>query len=215
MADLHLDVRSALLRRGRILEYLTLAWNFLEGLVAVAAGFAAGSISLLGFGIDSFIELTSGGVLLWRISVDPDESARERNEKLALRIVGLCFLTLAIYISYEAAGGLWFRRAPEHSIPGIILAGLALVDMNLLSRAKRNVGRALGSAAMRADAKQSEFCAYLSALLLLGLLLNALFGFWWADPLSALLMVPIIAREGLEALRGNPCTDCHADHLSA
>jgi divalent metal cation (Fe/Co/Zn/Cd) transporter len=215
MGELHLDARSALVRRARALEYLTLAWNFLEGLVAVAAGFTSGSISLFGFGIDSFIEVTSSSVLLYRLSVDPDESARERNEKLALRIVGICFLALAIYIGYQAASDLWFRQAPEHSIAGIVLAGLALVVMPVLSRAKRNVGRALGSAAMRADAKQSEFCAYLAALVLLGLLLNGLLGFWWADPLTALVMVPIIAREGLEALRGNPCGDCHPEHLSA
>ena len=212
MATAVLEERTELLRRGRRLEYLTLGWNLFEGLVAVLAGFVAGSISLVGFGIDSFIELASGAAVLWRISVDADVRNRERNERRALKLVGLCFLALAIYIGYQAARDLWLRRTAEHSIPGILLAALSLVVMPALARAKRNVGRALCSPALRADAKQSEFCAYLSALLLLGLLLNTLFGFWWADPLAAFVMVPIIAREGREALRGNTCADCHADH---
>jgi len=179
-----------------------------EGLVGVAAGLAAGSISLVGFGIDSFIEVASAAALLWRISVDADEHSRERNEKRALRIVGICFLALGVYIAYESAADLWWKRAPEHSFPGIVLALVALLVMPLLTRAKSAVGRALGSGAMRADAKQSAFCAYLSAILLAGLLLNALLGWWWTDPLAALIMVPIIAREGIEALRGKACDDC-------
>ena len=213
MATTLLEERTVLLRRGRILEYLTLGWNLFEGLIAVLAGLVAGSISLVGFGIDSFIELASGAAVLWRISVDPDERNRERNERRALKLVGFCFLALAIYIGYQAARDLCLRHAAERSIPGILLAVLSLAVMPALSRAKQNVGRALRSAALRADAKQSQFCAYLSALLLLGLLLNSLFGFWWADPLAAFVMAPIIAREGREALRGNACTDCHADDL--
>jgi len=200
--------RVATVRRGRRLEYFTIAWNSLEGLLAVAMGIAAGSISLVGFGLDSFIEVTSGSVLLWRMSVDADVHRRERNEKRALRVVGLCFLVVAAYIAYESGIDLVSRRAPEHSVPGIILACVSLVVMPLLSRAKRSVGRALGSAAMHADAKQTEFCTYLSAILLGGLLLNAIFGLWWADPVAALVMLPIIAKEGIEALRGKSCTDC-------
>src|SRR5580693_4195519 len=138
------------------------------------------------------------------MSVDTDASARERNEKRALKIVGICFLGLAAYIAYESVSDLWLRRAPEHSIPGIALACVSLVVMPLLSRAKRKVGRALGSAAMHADAKQTEFCTYLSAVVLTGLLLNALFGLWWADPVAALVMGPIIAKEGIEGLRRLP-----------
>jgi divalent metal cation (Fe/Co/Zn/Cd) transporter len=197
--------RTAVVRRGRKLEYFTIGWNAVEGLVAVTAGFLAGSVSLFGFGIDSFIEVTSGSVLLWRISVDSDERKRERNEQIALRIVGICFLSLAAYVAYESIADLWFKRAPEHSVPGIILACASLVAMPLLSRAKRRVGHALGSAAMYADAKQTEFCTYLSAILLAGLLLNALFGLWWADPLAAAIMVPIIAKEGVEGLQGKAC----------
>jgi divalent metal cation (Fe/Co/Zn/Cd) transporter len=145
-------------RHGRRLEYFTIAWNLWEGFVVVIAGAVAGSISLVGFGIDSFIEVTCGSTLLWRMSVDTDASARERNEKRALKIVGICFLGLAAYIAYESVSDLWLRRVPEHSIPGIALACVSLVVMPLLSRAKRKVGRALGSAAMHADAKQTEFC---------------------------------------------------------
>jgi divalent metal cation (Fe/Co/Zn/Cd) transporter len=200
--------RTPIVRRGRRLEYFTIAWNTLEGLVAVVAGAIAGSISLIGFGIDSFIEVTSGSVLLWRMSVDAEVHRRELNERQALRIVGVCFLLLAAYIAYESALDLWSRRAPERTIPGIILACVSLVVMPLLSRAKRKVGRALGSAAMHADAKQTEFCTYLSAILLAGLLLNALFGLWWADPVAALIMVPIITKEGIEGLQGKACDEC-------
>src|SRR5438034_10293647 len=176
--------RAAVVRHGRRLEYFTIAWNGLEGLVAVVAGAIAGSISLVGFGIDSFIEVTSGSALLWRMSVDAEVQRRELNERRALRIVGVCFLLLAAYLAYESVLDLWSRRAPEHSIPGIVLAFVSLVVMPLLSRAKRKVGRALGSVAMHADAKQTEFCTYLSAILLAGLLLNAIFGLSWADPVA-------------------------------
>ena len=202
--------RTAIVRHGRRLEYFTITWNSFEGLVAIVAGAIAGSISLVGFGIDSFIEVTSGSVLLWRMSVDAEVHRRELNERRALRIVGACFLLLAAYITYESALDLWSRRAPEHSIPGIILACVSLIVMPLLSRAKRRVGRALGSAAMHADAKQTEFCTYLSAILLAGLLLNALFGLWWADPVAALIMVPIIAKEGIEGLQGKACDECRS-----
>src|SRR5882724_9116743 len=149
MAELTVE-RQLIAHRGKRLEYFTIAWNTLEGLVAVIAGAFAGSISLVGFGIDSFIEVTSGAVLLWRMSVDADVQRRERNERRALKIVGVCFLALATYITYESATDLWSKKAPEHSVPGIILACVSLVVMPLLSRAKRKVGRALGSAAMHA-----------------------------------------------------------------
>jgi divalent metal cation (Fe/Co/Zn/Cd) transporter len=199
--------RQAVARRGKQLEYFTIAWNTLEGLVAVVAGALAGSISLVGFGIDSFIEVTSGGVLLWRMSVDADVRKRERREKLSLRIVGLCFLALAAYVGYESISDLVSRNSPEHSIPGIVLACVSLVVMPLLSRAKKKVGNELGSAAMHADAKQTDFCVYLSAILLLGLVLNAALGWWWADPVSALIMVPLIAKEGAQAMKGEMCCD--------
>jgi divalent metal cation (Fe/Co/Zn/Cd) transporter len=206
MAGTTLD-RQTIARRGKRLSYFTIAWNCLEGLIAVIAGTVAGSISLVGFGIDSFIEVTSGTTLLWRMTVDTDVESRERNERLSLRIVGVCFFFLAVYVAYESCSDLIARKAPEHSIPGIILACISLVVMPILSRAKKKVGYELGSVAMNADARQTDFCAYLSAILLGGLLLNAALGWWWADPAAALLMVPIIAKEGLEGIRGKACRD--------
>jgi preprotein translocase subunit SecG len=210
MSGVAIPDRTQIVRRARRLEYFTIGWNAFEGLVAIATGVIASSISLVGFGIDSFIEVTSGSVLLWRMSVDADELRREGNERQALRILGVCFLLLAAYLSYESATDLWSGHAPQHSLPGIILACVSLIVMPLLSKAKRKVGRALGSAAMHADAKQTEFCTYLSAILLSGLLLNAFFGLWWADPAAALVMTPIIVKEGIEGLRGQICTNCCA-----
>lgn len=197
--------RSDLVARGKRLEYFTLAWNLLEGLVAVVAGAVAGSISLLGFGIDSFIEVTSGSVLLWRMAVDADVHRREQNEKLALRMVGICFLGLSAYLAYESLSKLFQKRATEHSVAGMVIAIASLLVMPLLSRAKRQIGRALESHAMQADARQTEFCMWLSSILLLGLLLNSLFGFWWADPVAGLVMIPLIAWEGFEGLRARRC----------
>src|SRR2546430_10353004 len=134
--DLVLD-RYVFVQRGKSLEYFTIAWNSLEGIVALVAGVLAGSISLVGFGVDSFIEVTSGAALLWPMSVDTDEHRRERIERITLRIAGACFLSLAAYVSYEAASNLIDERAPEHSLPGMILACVSLVVMPLLSRAKR------------------------------------------------------------------------------
>jgi divalent metal cation (Fe/Co/Zn/Cd) transporter len=198
-------IRDAVVQRGRRLEYFTIAWNSLEGIVAIAAGLTTGSISLVGFGIDSFIEVTSAAALLWRISIDAEEHRRERVEQKTLRIVGACFLALAAYLGYEALRNLILKLAPEHSLPGIILACVSLIIMPLLSRAKRRVARHLRSAAMNADAKQADFCAYLSGIVLGGLLLNAISNLWWADPVAALIMVPIIAKEGVDALRHESC----------
>jgi divalent metal cation (Fe/Co/Zn/Cd) transporter len=193
--------------RGKRLEYFTIVWNSLEGLVALIAGVLAGSISLVGFGVDSFIEVTSGATLLWRMAVDSEEHTRERNERLSIRVVGTCFLLLSAYVAYESISDLVNRKAPEHSVPGIILACVSLIVMPILSRAKKDVGKRLGSAAMKADAKQTDFCVYLSALLLAGLFLNATLGWWWADPAAALIMVPIIAKEGIDGVKGKACCD--------
>lgn len=197
--------RKSIAQRGKRLEYFTIAWNSVEGLVAVVAGAIAGSISLVGFGIDSFIEVTSGATLLWRMSVDANQQTRERNERLSIRIVGVCFLALAVYVAYESVFDLIGRTDPKHSVPGIVLACVSLVVMPILSRAKKRVGIELGSAAMTADAKQTDFCVYLSAILLAGLLLNFVFGWWWADPLAGLVMTPIIANEGVQAVKGKSC----------
>jgi divalent metal cation (Fe/Co/Zn/Cd) transporter len=201
-----------MVRRGRHLEYFTIAYNSLEGLIAIATGLMVGSIALVGFGFDSVIEVTSGAALLWRLRMDADEERRERAEAVTLRIVGVCFVVLAVYISYDAGGSLWRREAPERSLTGIALAAVSLVVMPLLTRAKRRVARGINSNALAADAKQTEFCTYLSAILLGGLVLNALFRLWWADPVAALVMVPIILKEGVEALRGETCCDKGACH---
>ena len=197
------QVRFATVRRGRRLEYLTIIWNSLEGLIAIGAGLAAGSIALVGFGFDSVIEVSSGAIILWRLV------SGEHREKLALRLVGVSFLALAAYVAFDAAKSLWLREAPESSYIGIAVAAFSLIVMPLLARAKRAVAAELNSRAMHADSRQTDLCAYLSAILLGGLVLNAFFGWWWADPVAALIMVPIIVNEGIEALRGETCDDCH------
>ncbi len=199
--------RSTLVERGKHLEYATLAYNSLEGVISVAAGVAAGSIALVGFGFDSVIELISGATLLWRLHRDIDEERRERIEQRALRIVGWSFLLLAAYVTFDAGKSLIRREPPDESIVGIVVAALSLIVMPMLARAKRRIAAAIGSKALDADATQTALCMYLSAILLAGLLLNALLGWWWADPIAALVMVPIIVREGLEGIRGERCED--------
>lgn len=200
--------RQSFIRRGRSLEHLTIGWNSAEMLIALAAGLMAGSISLIGFGLDSLIEVASGAALLWRLHHDSQHALREELERRTLRFVGWCFLALAAYVVYESTTSLIAREEPESSITGILLAIVSLAVMPLLARAKRKVARQIGSASLNADAMQTQICAYLSAILLVGLLLNALLGWWWADPIAALLMTPLIAREGIDALRGKGCA-CH------
>jgi len=199
--------RASLVKRGRRLEYFTIVYNSLEGLIALGAGLMAGSIALVGFGFDSLIEVTSGTALLWRLHMDADESRRERVEAVTQRIVGACFLLLAAYVSYDSIKALIWLEHPRESIPGIVLAIASVIVMPLLVRAKRKVARGIKSGALMADSKQTELCTYLSAILLAGLLLNALVGWWWADPVAALIMVPIIVKEGIEGLRGETCCD--------
>jgi len=198
-----LDSKLSAVRRGRLLSYLTIGWNSLEGIIAVAAGIVAGSIALVGFGVDSVIEVSSGVIILWRLA------AGEHREKLALRLVGVCFVALAGYVAFDAVKSLIYREAPEASYVGIAIAALSLVVMPWLAREKRKVAARLSSRAMHADSRQTDLCMYLSATLLGGLILNAVFGWWWADPVAALIMVPIIANEGIEALRGESCDDCY------
>jgi divalent metal cation (Fe/Co/Zn/Cd) transporter len=193
--------REQLVRRGQRLQFLTIAYNSLEAVAALIAGVLARSIALVGFGLDSLIEVTSGGAALWRLY------RGEHAERLALRLVGSSFLALAAYVAWEAVESLWTGQAPARSIPGIVLAAASLVVMPLLARAKRRVAAGLGSAALEADARQTDFCLYLSGILLGGLLLNAFLGWWWADPVAGLAMTPIIAREGVRAWRGQLCCD--------
>jgi divalent metal cation (Fe/Co/Zn/Cd) transporter len=198
-------VRTRDIQRGLRLEYITIAYNCLEGIIAVILGLLAGSIALTGFGLDSAIEVVSGLALVWRLRRDGDEASRESAEWWSLRLVGYSLVLLAVYVTAESVVSLYNSEAPRESIPGIVLAAVSVIVMPVLTGKKRRVAFAIQSAALSADAKQTEFCAYLSAILLCGLLLNALFGWWWADPVAALIMVPIMAREGVNALRGRSC----------
>ena len=200
--------RTALVAHGRRLEYFTIAWNAFEAAVALISGLLAGSIALVGFGLDSVIETISAGILLWRLHAEDDPLRRERTERTARRMVGICFLLLAAYVAVGSLRALWTKAQPERSIPGILIAIAAVVVMPLLGRAKRRVAAQMGSRALHADSRQADFCAYLSAILLVGLLLHALLGWWWTDPVAALVMTPIIAREGVQGLRGEGCDDC-------
>jgi divalent metal cation (Fe/Co/Zn/Cd) transporter len=189
------------------LEYFTVAWNSLEALVALICGVVAGSIALVGFGLDSLIEVSSGVILLWRLHSDQEDERREAAERRALKLVGITLIVLAAYVAGDSAVSLLRREAPERSLPGIALAAASLVAMPLLARAKRRVASTIASPALQADSRQTDICAYLSAILLLGLLLNAALGWWWADPAAGVVMVPLIAYEGSQALRGKTC--CH------
>jgi divalent metal cation (Fe/Co/Zn/Cd) transporter len=194
--------RVALVRRSRRLNYVTLGYNSLEGILSIGAGLVAGSIVLVGFGADSLIELTAGVAALWRLQADLNPVRRERAERQTLRLIGVCFLALAIYVSLEAIRSLASRSAPDQSQLGIGIAATSLVVMPFLARAKRAVALQLRSGALAAEAKQTLICTYLSAILLIGLGLNALWGWWWADPVAGLAMVPLIAREGIEGIGG-------------
>jgi divalent metal cation (Fe/Co/Zn/Cd) transporter len=203
--------RAAVVRRGLWLNYATLGYNSLEGIIAIGAGVMAGSVALVGFGIDSVIEVSSGVAAQWRLRADVDPARRESVERITLRIIGASFIALAAYVTYDAIATLVRHEAPDESRVGIALAALSLVVMPLLARAKRRVAAGLASRALHADATQTALCTYLSAILLGGLLLNAAVGWWWADPVAALAMVPIIAKEGVEGLRGEDrcADDCH------
>lgn len=206
--------RVRAVRRGQWLVWTTLGYNSLEGLLSVAAGVLAGSVALVGFGVDSFIEVTASLAAIWRLRADADAHRRAVVERRALRVIGVCFLALATYVAVDATRSLARRDAPGESLLGIAIAAASLVVMPLLARAKRDVARALASRAIRAEARQTDICMYLSAILLGGLGLNALFGWWWADPVAALGMVPLILWEGRAAFRGRAsCDDCR--HVAA
>ena len=200
--------RSALVRRGVVLNGLTLGYNVLEAVISLIAGVMAGSIALVSFGADSVIEVSASIAALWRLRSDADLHRRVRVEKATLRIVGWCFIALAVYVAIDSAKTLWLREIPDVSVLGIAITALSVVVMPLLARAKRRVADELSSAALRAEAMQTSLCAYLSAITLAGLAMNAAFGWWWADPIAALCMVPIIGKEGLEAVRGEACDEC-------
>lgn len=202
--------RTRLLARGLRLEYLTVGWNVVEGVVAITAALAAGSVALLGFGIDSFVECASGLVLVWRLHAERraiDLEAIERIERRAQRLVAASLVALSGYIAYDAVTTLVAGERPEASPVGVGLAALSLGVMWWLAGAKRRTAAALGSRAMQADAFQTTACWWLSLAVLAGVGLNTLFGLWWADPLAALVIPVFLVREAREAWAGIEC-DC-------
>jgi len=193
-------------RAGRKVEFLSIGWTALESIIGIIAGVLAGSVALISFGIDSVIEVASSLVLVWRLC---DASATEDREAFAHRLVGVCFLALAVYVSFEGVKDLLTHSTPRVSYFGIIYAAACVIVMPLLARAKRCAAANLQSDALHADSHQSDICACLAVILLGGLGLNAVFGWWWADPVAALCMVPIILREAISGLRAQPCTHEH------
>lgn len=201
--------RADVLRRGRQLNAISLAYNLLEAGTATVAGMASGSIALVGFGVDSALELLASLSATWRLSADGHAVHRERAEFIAHRLTGASFLGLAGYVGVEAVRALRAHEQPTASGIGLLLALFSALIMPPLARAKRQVAESLGSGALAAEAQQSMLCSYLSWILLTGLAANALFGWWWADPVAALVMVPIIAKEGWAAVRGQTSCACH------
>jgi len=202
------QARRELVRRGLLLTWLTLLYNVGEAGLSLTASVMAGSVALMAFGVDSSIEMLASVAALWRLYSDSDQARREHSEKVALRLIGFSFLALAGYVGYQALRVLWQAAAPEESLLGIVVASAAVIVMPLLARAKTRVALEMRSGALHAEAQQTMLCTYLSAILLGGLVLNATLGWWWADPLAALAMVPIIAREGWDAFRGRQCACC-------
>ncbi len=205
--------RAGSVKRALRLEALTIAWNVVEGALCVAAALSSGSSALLGFGVDSFIESLSAGILVWRLRADESTgnvAERERLERRALRLVGVSFFVLAAVVSYDALKSLWLEERPEVSYVGVAVLLISIVAMLWLGRAKRRVAVELSSRALAADAFQTTLCWWLSVITLTGLALNGVLGWWWADPAMALVMVVILVREGREAWRGEVC-DCHAE----
>lgn len=203
------QARTALVRRGQLYSRITLLYNSAEGVIAIAAALMAGSLALVTFGMDSVIEVVASLAALWRLHGDADLARRDRRERIALRLISSSFLALAAYVPLDAMHALYVHQVPKRSLIGIGITMLSVMVMPLLGRAKRRIAVRLESRALRADATQTDLCAYLSAIALVGLGLNALLGWWWADSLAALAMAPIIAKEGIEGLRGDDhCTHC-------
>lgn len=196
--------RIQLNRRSLHLAYVTAGYNLLEGIVAVTAGAAASSAALLGFGLDSFVEVSSALIVIWQFR----SRVPEHRERLALRLIAVSFFALAAWVTVDAARSLLGSGRAETSSIGIGVAAVSVVVMPLLVWAKRRTGRELGSATVVADAMQTMLCTYLSAIVLVGLLANAALGWWWADPVAALVIAAVAVREGIEAWRGEQCDDC-------
>ncbi|MFB4268336.1 cation transporter [Nonomuraea sp. GTA35] len=193
--------QATLQRRIRLLVAATITYNVIEAAVAITAGTVASSAALIGFGLDSIVEVASAAAVAWQFSA----ADHERREKAALRVIAMSFFALAAYVTLDAVRALFGAGQAEHSTPGLILAALSLMIMPFLSYAQRRAGRELGSASAVADSKQTLLCTYLSAVLLVGLALNSLFGWSWADPIAALVIAAVAVKEGREAWRGDAC----------
>lgn len=194
--------RATLVRRVRFLVIFTITYNLIEAVVALSAGSFANSSALLGFGLDSVIEVSSAIAVAWQFS----GGNHEVRERIALRIIAVSFFALAAFVAFDAASSLISRHPPEHSLVGIVLAAVSLVVMPVVSLVQRRSGLGLGSQSVVADSKQTLLCTYMSGALLIGLLANALLGWWWADPIAGLVIAVLALREGIEAWRGEVCS---------
>jgi divalent metal cation (Fe/Co/Zn/Cd) transporter len=199
--------RAAAVRRARWLNLATIGWNSVEGVVAVLAGVAAGSVSLVGFGFDSAIEVSAAVVLAWRLRQERRDECMQESDRRATRAIAVSFVALAIYVGVEAVRDLVDGAHPDASIVGIVLAGLSLTVMPVLARAKRRLASALGSQAVVADAKQTNLCALLSAVVLVGLGANAVLGWWWADPTAGLVIAGLAGVEAVRTWRAEALED--------
>jgi divalent metal cation (Fe/Co/Zn/Cd) transporter len=202
----HPGHREPLVRRAKRLAWLGVGWHAIEAAVAVGAGIVAGSVALVGFGADSLVESFAGFALLWRFGAS--RASSERAERRAQRLIGASFFVIAAYVAIEAIGTLLGGSHPDVSYVGIGLAAVALITMPPLAAAKAHVGEKLGSSATKSEGRQNLLCAYLSAALLAGLGANAILGWWWADPVTALLIAAVAMNEGREAWAGGDCDDC-------
>jgi divalent metal cation (Fe/Co/Zn/Cd) transporter len=204
--------RSQHLARAVRLEYLTVGWNIVEGIIAVSAGLAAGSVALLAFGIDSFVEMTSGAILAWRLLAETkarDAEAVEALDRKARKLVGISLFLLGAWVLFDATRALWTRDKPEASVVGIVVTSVSLLVMSWLAREKRRSAAALKSRALESDSFQTTACWWLSLITLAGIGVNTAFGWWWADPVAALGATVFIIREAREAWRGeDSCSDC-------
>jgi divalent metal cation (Fe/Co/Zn/Cd) transporter len=196
--------RHSAVRQGILLSYATIGYNSLEAIGSLVAGLLSGSVALVGFGIDSVIEVIASLAAQWRLRTDANLSRRSDSEVLTLRIVGWCFVALAAYVTVDSVKSLYLAEEPNRSWFGLLVLALSAIVMPVLAWAKRRVALKMESSALEAEAKQTSLCAYLSVIALGGVALNAFFGWWWADPAAALAMVPIIGREGVQAIRLQP-----------
>lgn len=203
------SVRRAHLRRALRLEYLTVGWNVVEGVIALVAALASGSVALFGFGVDSFVESASGAALIWRLVVESrgrmTASEIEHIDRRAHRLVSVSLFALAAWVAFDATGSLVLSERADPSVVGIALTAVSVVVMTWLARAKRRAASDLGSRALDADAFQTTACVYLSVAALGGIALNLLLGWWWADPVAALVIAALLVREGREAWQGRDC----------